>query len=299
MKEMKKCLLVLVSILLLNEAVSQKVVNVATQRFEEQTPFKPGSSLKLDLEKVHVSVSGHDKNSYEFQITFKSKHKDEKQAIKELGFVSYQLRQENDTLYFSNDFANGDSFRKIQGILSVELEIKAPRSSDIVIGNAYGTTQIKDITASLVVNGKFVETSIEQCEGPVSLRAVFGELLIQNHTGDLDLDLSRVNIRGDRIRGNISGVTNYGAVEISRLQTKDVEIDARKTAFSLTLANYSLPTYNLDLVSQLGSIHLEGGINKKTSNQWKSEGTSDATIRIVTSFSPILIKDGSLNARNE
>lgn len=296
---MKKYFLVVIGLMLCFGIKAQKVVNVATQRFEEQVSFTPGKVLKLDLEKVQVSIIGVERDFYEFEITFKSKHKDQKQAIKELGYLKYQLKEVGDTIYFSNDFVSGDTFQKIQGVLNVELLIKAPKSGELVVKNAYGKTFVRNVSASIDLNGKFVETKINECEGDLKIVSAFGEHQINEYEGNLILNLSRVDLMGSEIKGEVRGKTSYGSININELSSSHFEMDSRRTAFTLTLGETSLQYYHFDLASQLGSILVEGAINEKVTNQWKYEGTSDSTIKIKTTFSPIIIRDQSLNARRK
>ena len=278
---------------------AQKLINVATQRFEEKVPFQAGDVLKLNLEKVQVTIIGKDQSYYAFEIVFKSRHKDREQAVKELSYLTYQLKNQGDTIYFFNDFVSGDTFQKVQGVLNIELRIMAPKSSGIVVENAYGKTEVRDLSGAIDLKGKFVETKVSQCQGELSLNAVFGEHHINDHNGNITLKLSRADLVGHQIEGDIKGETNYGEVHFSGLRTKDLKVDAIRTAFTLELDDASLPHYSYDLFTKLGQILIAGTINEKAFNQWKYKGRSDSNIKITSTFSPIIIRDQSLNPRKK
>lgn len=295
MKEMKKYLIIIICSLPFLGAKAQKLVNLATQRFEEKIAFQTGDVLTLDLEKVQVTIIGEDQDFYAFEIVFKSRHKDQKQAIKELDYLTYQLKNRGDTIHFFNDFVSGDRFQKVQGVLNVELKITAPASSPLVIENAYGKTYIRNISAPIDLKGKFVETKLNECQGALSIVSVFGEHQINEHHGNITLDLSRVDLTGNEIHGDVKGKTSYGSININELTTKNFEVTSRRTAFALSITETSLQEYSFDLFTQLGQILLEGAINEKISNQWQYQGSSDSNIKITTTFSPIIIRDQSLN----
>ena len=165
---MKRYLFIIICCTSFFELTAQKIVNVASQRFEEKASYKAGGVLKLKLEKAQVTITGKDQNHYGFEIIFKSKHKDQEQAIKELGYLKYQLKELGDTVIFSNDFISGNSFQKVQGILNIELIITAPKSSGLVIENSYGSTIVSNLSNDVYLKGKFVETTVSKCRGNLS-----------------------------------------------------------------------------------------------------------------------------------
>ncbi len=285
-----------VALFLVTEA--QTILNVATQRFEEEVDYRPGRVLSLELEKAHVTVSGWDKNHYAFEILLKSKHKDPDQAVKELGYLKYQLSEAGDTVRFTNDFVSGGAFEKIQGILNIELIIRAPESGQMMITNAYGSTQVSNMSGLVSLNGKFVDTQVNNCRGELTLVAVFGSNKITDQSGDLFIDLSRVDLTGSKIKGDIKGQASYGTIHLMRLSSREVAIEARRTAFTLEL-DAPIDRYSYDLSTDLGNIFIEGSMDLKKSSKWISEGTSPSKIRITTSFSPIVIRDKTLNAHKE
>lgn len=296
---MKKYLTFTICSLLLLGAEAQKVVSVAKQQFEEKVAYQPGDVLNLDLEKVQVTIVGKDQDFYAFDITLKSRHKEQEQAIKELDYLKYGLERRGDTIHFSNDFITGDRFRKVQGVLNIELRITAPRSSALSVVNAYGKTYVQNISARIDLKGKFVETKLNECQGILNIVSAFGDHQVNEHKGNITLDLSRVNFLGSEIAGDVIGKTSYGSVEINELSTDNLDFDSRRTAFKLDLNSMSLQDYHFDLFTQLGQILLEGSINEKKSNQWKNEGVTDASIKITTTYSPIIIRDQSLKARKK
>lgn len=277
---------------------AQTVLNVATQRFEEKVTYKPGQVLLLNLEKAQVSVTGWDRDYFSFEILLKSRHKDQEQAVKELGYLKYQLKDEGDTLRFVNDFVSGEAFRKVQGMLNIELLIKAPQSSRIAINNAYGSTEVSDMSGLVSLNGKFVDTQVSNCQGDLSLIAVFGSNKINDQSGDLFIDLSRVDLTGNHIQGKVTGQANYGSIHLTRLSSSEVTITARRTAFTLELDD-PIGSYSYQLSSDFGHIFLEGAMEAKKSSKWIYQGTSESKISISTSFSPIVIRDKSLNAHKK
>lgn len=283
-------------IFLISEA--QTVLNVATQRFEKEVAYRPGRVLSLELEKAHVSVTGWDKNHYAFEILLNSKHKDPDQAVKELGYLKYDLHTDGDTVHFSNDFVSGEAFQKIQGMLNIELIIKAPESSQITITNAYGSTQVSNMSGPVSLKGKFVDTQVNSCQSELSLIAVFGSNKITDQSGDLFIDLSRVDLTGNLINGKVKGQASYGTIHLMRLSSPEVDIEARRTAFTLEL-DTPIEHYSYDLSTDLGNIFLEGSMDLKKSSKWVSKGTSGAEIRITTTLSPIVIRDKTLNAHKE
>lgn len=292
---MKRILLYSLFTTLLLVAKAQTVLNVATQRFEEKMDYRPGQVLLLHLEKAQVSIQGWDQDHYSFEILLKSKHKDRQQAVKELEYLKYQLKEEGDTLLFSNDFVSGQSFRKVQGILNIELIVKAPRSSQIAVNNAYGATAVSNMSGLVRLQGKFVDTEVSNCEGDLSLIAVFGSNKISDHAGDLDIDLSRVDLSGNQIKGKVTGKANYGSIQLMGISSPEVTIAARRTSFTLEL-NAPIDSYHYDLSTDLGTIFLEGSMDLKKSSKWEYEGTTQSKITIMTSFSPIVIRDKTLNA---
>ncbi|MDW3196679.1 MAG: hypothetical protein R8G66_30155 [Cytophagales bacterium] len=292
---MKRFLFYTIFTTLLLGVKAQTVLNVATQRFEEKMDYQPGQVLLLNLEKAQVSIQGWNQDYYAFEILLKSKHKDRQQAVKELEYLKYQLKKEGDTLRFSNDFVSGQSFRKVQGILNIELLVKAPRSSKVAVSNAYGATTVSNMSDRVSLEGKFVDSDVSNCDGDLSLIAVFGSNRISDHAGDLYMDLSRVDLIGNQIKGKVTGKANYGTIQLMGLSSAEVDIEARRTSFTLELIA-PIDSYHYDLSTDLGTIFLEGSMNLKKSSKWEYEGTSNSKITIMTSFSPITIRDNTLNA---
>lgn len=274
---------------------AQTVLNVATQSFKEELPYTSGQVLMLQLEKAHVAVTGWDRDYFAFEIRLKSRHKNKEQAIKELSYLKYQLEAEGDTIHFVNDFVSGESFKKVQGMLNVELIVKAPFQSPVTIKNAYGATEVSGMSGTITLDGKFVDTQVRNCQGDLILTAVFGSNKINDQSGDFSFDLSRVDMTGHHIQGKVTGQANYGAIHFTRLSSADVSIVARRTTFTVEL-ELPIGSYSYDLSSDLGNIFLEGSLEEKKSSKWTYQGTSDSKINIKTSFSPITIRDKSLNA---
>lgn len=281
------------AMVLISEA--QTVLNVATQRFQEEVPYQSGQVFVLDLEKAQATVTGWDRNYFALEILMKSRHKDRDQAITELSYLKYELDQSGDTIRFDNDFVSGKEFRKVQGILNIELSVKAPYASQLLIANAYGTTEVSNMSGPVHLDGKFVETQVSNCQGPVWLTAVFGSNKIDNQKGELNIDLSRVDLTGSQIKGKVSGTASYGNVYLMGLSSPEVNIEARITSFTIAL-NAPIDNYHYDLSTDLGTIFLEGSMELKKSSKWEYEGTSESKISIITSFSPIIIRDNTLNA---
>ena len=288
---MKRLLLTLITvILLLSTLHGQEVLSVATQRFEEKIPYRQGMVLKLELEKAQVNVQGWSENYYAFEILLKSKHKNETKAVQELGYLKYTLQENGDTIFFSNDFVSDDKFRRVQGILSLELTIKVPRSSSVVVNNAYGSTTVDNLRSKVALKEKFVKSTIANCEGELLLNAVFGDHQIKNHKGDVILDLTRANLDIASFEGSVIGTTTYGLIRLSKFKLENVNLEGRRTSFTLNL-DADWKSYSYDLKSQFGQVLVGEYENDGKNEEWKMDGTSSTFIKIRTTFNDIKINN--------
>lgn len=277
-------------------AEAQDVLNVASQKFEKKVDYRTGDVLLLQLEKANLTLSGWDKDHFHFEILLKSKHKSRAKAIEELAFLKYSLSKEGDTARFYNFFGASDKFQKVQGILGLDLIIHAPKSSKLVVKNAYGTTRVQEMEGGTSIYGKFVETEVNHFRGPLSMTSIFGSVHLTDHEGDLLLDLSRADLTAKNVRGDIVGKTSYGKVSIASITADQVIFDSKRTAFELDVTQ-TLNKINFDLSTQFGKIEIGTPINATASGSWKFDGTSAATIKITTTFSPIIIQGKSFNAQ--
>ena len=147
-----------------NYLFGRQVVQVVTKTINKEIDMKSGDTLKVFAEKAQVHITGWKGSSVILKLELISKHPKKEVAEEELAYLDYQIENDNGLL-IRNYFSIANGFRKVKGNLSARYELKVPEALAIQVQNKYGTLNLKSLKGFLKVNTRFVNNTIENCDG--------------------------------------------------------------------------------------------------------------------------------------
>src|ERR1035437_600957 len=118
--------------------IAQQKVQVVTKSISRSFTGINCLNPVISAEKSTIIVNGWDKNELKVTIRLISKNIDRKKAELDLAILKYTIKENNQSIQFSNFFDNEEKDNGISSNLSACYELWCPVNSKIQITNLYG-----------------------------------------------------------------------------------------------------------------------------------------------------------------
>lgn len=290
-KEAKIKLVFLVALFVIchsNRLLGRQVVQVVTKTINREIDIKAGDTLKVFAEKAQVHITGWQGSSVVLKLELISKHPKRAVAEEELAYLDYQIEKKGGLL-IRNYFSIANGFRKVKGSLSARYELKVPEALAIQVQNKYGTLNLRSLKGFLKVDTRFVNNTIENCDGEQSIEAIFGKTDLLNSGGMSNLNLQKADLNVNYHTGKVKISSNYGFASFIGDRFQSIEMESSRTTIGFTLSDLSL--YNYMLVSNNSKVIVPGVFEerKDESRYEHTFGADKPWIKITNTFKPITL----------
>ncbi|UOQ66579.1 hypothetical protein [Hymenobacter volaticus] len=287
-------LLMLLYLAVLSSAQAQRKVQVLTRTIEQTLPCPTGTLVRIRAEKATLKVQGWDKPSVQVVLRLSARHPERAIAERELPAVRYQIAKKGNTIDLVNYFAVPVNAPPVRSDLRAEYIVMMPAANSLEIVNAYGRTELIDLTGRQTLVQDFGEIKLQDLRGSLEATIRYTELTSTNFNGAFvcRADKSAVQLTG---AGGTYAISNaYGSVVFEpNDELKSAFVDATRT--EVTIGVPQLSQYNYNLGSSQGKLVIPASYTSKRTLTGRNtlQVTNDAKlplIRVNTSYAPITLQ---------
>jgi len=287
-------LLALLCFGLLPTAQAQRKVQVLTRTIEQTLACPTGTLVRIRAEKATLKVQGWDKPSVQVVLKLSARHPERAIAEQELPAARYQIVRKGTIIDLVNYFAVPASMPPVRSDLRAEYTVMMPAGNPLEIINAYGHTELSDLTGRLLLTQDFGAVTLHNLRGSLEATVRYAELNGANLNCAFicRADKSAVQLTG---AGGTYAISNtYGSIVLEPTdELKSAFVDATRTEVKvgvprLALFNYHLSTNQGKLIipaSYTSKRTLTGRNVLEVSNDPKA-----ALIRVLTSYAPVTLQ---------
>ena len=271
---------------------AQNTVQVYTKTISKNLNYKPGEVLEIAAEKADINISGWNRDYISVEVKLISKHARREIAKKELDYLKFNASYETDRHILKNHFLADDNFRKVRGRLLIHYQIRMPTNAPVVVNNLYGKVTVEGLKNTLNFRTRFVELHIKNCEGESTVESFFGNVLIDESSGNLTCNLKKADMELSGFDGDVKIEGNYGEIHIESEKLASLTLNGNRTRVNMLTAN--LQSYNYDLYTSFSEIKLPetviNDVDRQKETFKKIFQPKNPLITIHTTYSPIDIK---------
>lgn len=277
-------------------AFAQDKIQVVTQTLQKRLSYSKSDTLKIDARKATVDIQGWHENYISLTLKLIAKHPERQVAEHDLQYLKYEIKKQGNTQVLTNFFhTRADDYSRVKSNLKAHYEVKVPYNCQVIIGNSYGNTYVKDVSGSLSLALTFGELHLENLKGDMRITSSYGDIKGDNLQGKLYCEAEKANIQLLRSSGNYRIKSAYGAVNLSAtIYLVSLHVDANRTPVTIDVPAFE--QYSYQLATTFSDIqvppnygqHITKTIAGKRTFQ-SGKTTQLSPIYIATTFSPITI----------
>jgi DUF4097 and DUF4098 domain-containing protein YvlB len=278
-------------------ALAQETIQVVTKTVEKRIAYTPGEAVHIDARKATVQLSGWKENYIQLTLKLIAKHPERHTAEKDLEYLKYEIKKENNTHTFTNYFhTTASDYGRVRSNLKAHYEIKAPAGCPVKVNNSYGNIQIEGFSSETAISLTFGELQLTNIKGSALVNSSYGDIKGDNISGRFVCKAEKANIQLTRAAGTYNIQNAYGQISISATPTlTNLTIAASRTAVTLDVPAFE--QYKYALTTSFSDIQLPanapGEITKTISGKktytFTSTKSPNSAVQISTTFSPITI----------
>jgi hypothetical protein len=285
--------------------VAQEKIQVVTQTLDKRIPYTPGEALIIDARKAAVQVQGWKENYIQLTLKLIAKHPQRQEAEKDLQYLKYEIKKENNTHIITNYFhTTASDYSRVRSNLKALYEIKVPAGCQLKVSNSYGTIELEKLSSGAEVSISFGELQLTDLKGTIKITSTYGDVKGDNLSGNLSCNAEKANIHLARISGTYDIANSYGQVTVSATPAlTGLKIAGSRTAITVNVPFFE--GYNYLLSTTFSDIRLPDNAQQTVSKNLAGKKIYDAknakaqaSIQISTTFSPITIHVQTHAAQN-
>ncbi|MDF7814440.1 hypothetical protein [Hymenobacter sp. YC55] len=273
---------------------AQRKVQVLTRTIEQTLPCPTGTLVRIRAEKATLKVQGWDKPSVQVVLRLSARHPERAIAERELPAVRYQIAKKGNTIDLVNYFAVPVGAPPVRSDLRAEYIVMMPAGNSLEIVNAYGRTELIELTGRQTLVQDFGEITLQDLQGSLEATIRYTELTGTNLNSAFvcHADKSAVQLTG---AGGTYAISNaYGSIVFEpNDELKSAFVDATRT--EVTIGVPKLSQYNYNLGTSQGKLVIPASYTPKRTLTGRNtlQVTNDAKlplIRVSTSYAPITLQ---------
>ena len=287
MRSAKRNIALISLLFLLQVGFGQQKLQVITQTITESFSHTMGDKLILEGEKADITIVGTDDSSIEVLLKLKSKALSKEVAEQELSQIRYVAEKRDREVRLKNYFVLPKGRKQFDALLSASFEVRIPKTMDVEVISRYGNLSISALSSQLTVDTKFSQGLLANLNVEGSYTGYFGDLHVQDISGDFKLDLKHVKTDMEGISGRLDIVSSLGDIEIAEIDRLEfLKVLGVKSDILIREAKRS--SYFYDLKAEYGKIYFdERGDLESETNPWQHGDERQPQIVLKTKFGDI------------
>jgi hypothetical protein len=286
---------------LLPATQAQRKVQVLTRTIEQTLACPTGTLVRIRAEKATLKVQGWDKPTVQVLMKLSARHPERAIAERELPAARYQIARKGTIIDLVNYFAVTPGMPPVRSDLRAEYVVMMPAGNSLEIINAYGQTELLDLSGRQLLTQDFGAVTLSNLRGSLEATVRYAELTGSNLNCAFicRADKSAVQLTG---AGGTYAISNaYGSIVLEPSdELKSAFVDASRT--EVTVGVPRLSSFNYHLTTNQGKLTIPASYTSKRTLTGRNllEVTNDAKlplIRVITSYAPITLQTQPLLVR--
>lgn len=273
-----------------------RTIQVVTKTITKELTYEKGDVLKISAEKSNVEITGWDKNYIQLTLKLTAKHHKREVAEEDLKYLKYEIKKEDLGHEISNFFQPQKNNTKVRSNLQAKYILKVPKSISLDTRNLYGEIAIRHTKGDARLQLNFGQLILENVEGALDIYSSYGDIIGNDLNITMKCHAEKANILLTKAMGVYNFESSYGKVELEASNgIKFFSVKGKNTEVSLSLLNFG--EYGFNISTTYGNIKVPEKYTDfiKSSLTQKKEfhkefNTNNKQILIHTTFSDITIQ---------
>ncbi|MDJ0364385.1 hypothetical protein QMK33_04420 [Hymenobacter sp. H14-R3] len=243
----------LLSLLALPPAWAQQKVQVVTRTLAQNWPCPPGLAVRIRAEKATVLVRAWDKPTVQVTLRLSARHPDRAVAEQDLPVAQYRLQQNGKGLDLLNFFELPAGAPAVRSDLRAEFTVFMPAGNPLQVVNAYGQTELADLTGRQSVEQSFGKIILRDLRGTLRVTARYADLTATNVQADFTCEANKSAVLLTELGGSCVVHDFYGSVRVQPAATlRKLSIETDRTEVIISVPQPEQFTYQLS--TQQGTL---------------------------------------------
>ena len=290
----------LLGLLLRPAAWAQQKVQVVTRTLEQSWKCPPGMAVHIRAEKATVRVRGWDRPTMQVVLRLSARYPERTVAEQDLPVARYRLEQHGNVLDLTNFFVLPAGAPAVRSDLRAEYTVLMPAGNPVEVINAYGQTELADLTGQQHLEQNFGQITLRNLRGTLTVVARYADLTASNVQADFTCQANKSAVQVVGLGGSCSVRNYYGSVRVQPMATlRELTIEADRTEVVISTSQPEQFAYELGV--QQGTLAVPpayAGARKQAANHASltvSAGKRRPTVRVSTSYAPLTLQTQPLS----
>jgi hypothetical protein len=293
----------LLSLLGLPVAQAQQRVQVVTRTVAQTWNCPPGMVVRIRAEKATVQVRGWDRPTVQVTLRLSARHAEREVAVQDLPVAQYRLQQNGNALDLVNLFVLPAGAPAVRSDLRAEYTVLMPASNPLQVVNAYGQTELSDLSGVQKLEQNFGKISLRNLRGTLTTTARYADLAATNVQADFTCEANKSAVQLLGLGGSCFVRNYYGSVRVQPAAgLRKLTVEADRTEVVISAAEPDLFAYQLSVLQGQLSVPAAYEAAKKASANRASLTTKPAggarpLVRVSTSYAPLTLQTQQLSTQ--
>ena len=282
---------------------AQQKVQVVARTLEQSWPCPPGLVVRIRAEKATVKVRSWDRPTVRVVLRLSARHPERAVAEQDLPAARYRFGQSGSALDLINFFALPTGAAAVRSDLRAEYTVLMPAANALQVVNAYGQTELADLSGSLKLEQDFGQVTLQNLRGRLLATVRYVDLTADNVQGDFTCEASKSAVVLTDLAGTCVVRNYYGSVRVQPAPgLRKLTVVADRSEVVLSAPQPELFAYQLSV--QHGTLALPAAY--EAARRGGSGGGSLSTpagsparplLKVSTSYAPLTLQAQPLSSQ--
>ena len=284
-------------------AAAQQKVQVVTRTLTQSWACPPGMVVRIRAEKATVLVRGWDRPMVQVTLRLSARHPERAVAEQDLPVAQYRLQQNGHDLDLLNFFTLPAGAPAVRADLRAEYTVLMPAGNPLQVVNAYGRTELTDLTGHQTLEQTFGQIALRNLRGTLTATARYADLTGTNLLGEFTCEANKSAVQLLGLGGSCRVRNYYGSVQAQPTAAlRQLTVQADRTEVVISAPQPELFDYRLSVQQGLLTVPPALAAAKKGTVSHGTLSTSAAggprpVVRVSTSYAPLTLQLQLLTAQ--
>ncbi|WP_046242579.1 hypothetical protein [Hymenobacter terrenus] len=240
---------------LLPTAWAQRKVQVVTRTLEQSWNCPPGMTVRIRAEKANVQVRAWDRPTVQVTLRLSARHADRAVAEQDLPVAKYRLQKNGNALDLINFYTLAEDAPAVRSDLRAEYTVFMPAGNTLQVANAYGQTDLTDLTGEQTVDQSFGQIHLRNLSGTLGVTARYADLTGINLQADFTCEANRSAVQLLGLGGSSLIRNYYGSVHLqATAAVRKLRVETNRTEVVVSVPQPELFGYELSVQQGLLTV---------------------------------------------
>ncbi len=219
-------------------AYGQTTVQVVTKTMAGEEKWAPGMRLEINGENAEIHCEAHAAKTILYEVHLVAKHTDKKQAERDLKKQKWVKGMQGKKLLMRNYIELAQDDKRPESNLKAIYHIKVPEACPVDINNYFGQIIVKNIIGEINIDSEFTNISLMNTRGTINIGSRLGDISGETVDGEIEIRSNRSNVDLTGISGSLTLDVVVARIKLDKLgEITAINIGAEKSEVSLTAGN--------------------------------------------------------------